>query len=71
MIAIVSWLDTKTKKLNALVRKLLDRALTFEQMAACCQHNWVLRENFPSRNERKIIFFIGHVKIFMQFSAII
>lgn len=70
LIAIVSWLDTRMKKLNALVRKLLDRALTFEQMAACCQHNWVLRGNFPSRNEREIIFSIGHVKSFMQFSTI-
>ena len=54
VIAVVScWLDTKMKKLNALVRKLLERALTFEQMVACCQHNWALRGNFPSRNERK------------------
>lgn len=47
-ISAIVRLDTKMKKLNALVRKLLDRALTFEQMAACCQHNWALRGNFPS-----------------------
>lgn len=31
----------------------LDGVLTFEQMAACCWHNWVLRGNFPSGDERK------------------
>lgn len=61
LITIVSWLDTRMKKLHALTRKLVDRVLTFEQMAACCQHNWVLRGNFPSGNERKIIFCIGHL----------
>lgn len=53
MIASVSWLDTEMKKLNELVRKLSERALTFEQMAACCQRNWALRGNFLSGNERK------------------
>lgn len=66
LIAIVSWLDTKLKKLNALVRAFLASALTFEQMAACCQHNWALRENFQSKNERKIIFYSDHVKILID-----
>lgn len=67
LIAVVSWLDKKMKKLNALVRKPLDRPLTFEQMVACCQHNWTLRGNFLSRHKRKIIFCIDHVQNFMQF----
>lgn len=54
------------KKLNALVRAFLASALTFEQMAACCQHNWALRENFQSKNEREIIFYIDHVKILID-----
>lgn len=70
LIAIVSCLDTKMKKLNAVARKPLDRPLTFEQMVACCQRNWTLRENFLSRKERRMIFCIDHVKNFMQFSTI-
>lgn len=70
LIAIVSWLDSKMRKLNVVVRKLLDRALTFEQMAACCQHNWARRGNFQSRNERKIIFCIGRVNILKLFPTI-
>lgn len=66
LITIVSWLDTRMKKLNAMARKLLDRLLTFEQMAACCQHNWVLRGNFPSGNKSKIQFHIDRGKSFMR-----
>lgn len=71
MMVIVSWLDTNMKKTNVLVRKVLDGALTFVQMAACCQHNWTLMGNFPSRKARKRIFCIEHVKNVLPFSAIV
>lgn len=70
LIATVSWLDTRMKKLHSPARKLLDWVLTFEQMAACCQHNWALRGNFLSGIERKITFYIGHVKSFVKFPTI-
>lgn len=44
----------RMKKLHTVSRKRLDRVLTFEQMAACCQRNWVLRGNFQSGIVRKI-----------------
>lgn len=66
LTSIVSLLDIEMN-VNALVRKLLVRALTFEQMAACCQHNWALRENYPSENERKKLLCIGHLKMSLLF----
>lgn len=50
--------------LYVLVRRYLDPALTFEQMAACCQNNWALRRNFQSRNENENSIMQGdHIKI--------
>lgn len=71
LIAIVSCLDTRMKKLHALAKKRLDRVLTFEQMAVCCQHSWVLRGNFQSGNERKYYFALAtRDKGFVQFPTI-
>lgn len=67
-MAIVSWLGW-LKNVHAVSRKLSDRVLTFEQMAACCQHNWVLRGNFLSGIGRKLVG-TGNFQRFMQFPTI-
>lgn len=75
LIAAVIWLGTGMRERHMLARMcffllFLDGVLTFEQMAACCWHNWVLRGNFPSGDEReKKNFCIGHVQGSTQFST--
>lgn len=70
LIATVIWLGTGMREQHALARMrffffflFLDGVLTFEQMAACCWRNWVLRGNFPSGNGRKKYSALGMLKV--------